>query len=253
MPIIFPPQPGPGPGPSGQFTIGDSAGEVILKLENRTTDLARAYQWFAEGILEITSDGELREEFDQLEVLGPMFILTPGVRELPFSNFVNSPDYNDGTLNMRIWTDPPMNTTSLRLRFISYQEGDNYSNNRGRPTAWYRFADLVGFDMIPDTGYAVQMRYQRQYPFSDPIESTPWILPLDWFDVAVLIAVQRGFIELNEYEKSEAVYKLLHGDPKDPTRIGLINRRKKRFQREAWRQETGLRPWVGTYSRGATK
>lgn len=251
MPVIFPP-PGSQPG-CFPYTIADAGQDVILKLENRTTDLTRAYCWFAEAIFELTSDGELREEFDQLEILGPQFNLIPGTREYPFSYFLQTLDYNDGTLNMRIWTNPPINNTVIKLRWISYQEADNYYNNPGRPTAWYRFADLVGFDMVPDQAYTVQIRYQKQYPFMSPVEQTPWLLPNDWYDVAVLIAVQRGFIELNEYEKSQAVYQLLHGDPKKPGDVGLINRRKKRFQREAWRSEMGLRPWVGHYSRGSVK
>lgn len=246
MPIIFP-SPGASTG-CFPYTIADAGQDVILKLENRTTDLSRAYCWFAEAILELTSSSELREEFDQLEVLGPTFQLIPGTREYPFSYLVDTMDYNDGTLDLRIWTDFPTNNVVLRLRFASYQEIDNYYNNPGQPTAWYRFSDIVGFDMIPNNPYTVQMRYQRQYPFTAPIEQTPWILPMDWYDVAVLIAVQRGFIELNEYEKSDAVYKILHGDPTKPGKVGLINRRKKRFQREAWRSEASLRPWVGRYS-----
>lgn len=242
MPITF-------PGGGGGFnTIGDLSSEVIIKLENRTTDLQRAYQWIAESLLELTSSAKLREEFDQLESSGPKYLLSPTQREYAFSNFINFPDYNDGTLNMRIWTDPPANTNYLRLNDTTYQLVDTYSNNPGRPTAWYRFNDLVGFDLVPDMAYQVQMRYQRQYPIIYPLQNTQVLLPNDWLDIVVLLAVYRGFIELNEYEKGAETYKILHGDPEKPGDPGLIYKRRKRFQREAWRKEQSLRPWVGRYS-----
>lgn len=242
MPIVF-------PGGGGGFnTIGDLASEVILKLENRTSDLKRAYQWLAESLLELTSDSKLREEFDQFEAKGPPFILSPNQREYAFSNVLNFPDYNDGTLDMIIWTDPPANTNYLRLNYTVYQFADTYSNNPGRPTAWYRFNDLFGFDLVPDMKYQIQVRYQQQYPIAQPLQNTQVLLPNNWLDVVVLIAVYRGFIELNEYEKASATYQILHGDPEKPGDPGLIYKRRKRFQREAWRQETSLRPWVGRYS-----
>lgn len=241
MPIVFP---GGGCVPT---SVGDIASEVIVKLENRTTDLQRAYQWLVESLVELTSSSELRGEFDQLEASGPLFNLVPGQKEYAFSNLVNFFDYNDGSLNMRIWTDPPTNSTPLRMNFTTYQFADMYPNNRGRPSAWYRFNDLIGFDMVPDVPYQVQMRYQRQYPIACPLQNTQLLLPLDWYDVIVLLAVYRGFIELNEYEKASATHTILFGDPKQPAYVGLIEKRKKRYQREAWRQEVTLRPWVGTY------
>lgn len=243
MPVAFP------PGGGCWFnTVGDLSSEVIVKLENRTTDVNRAYQWIVEALIELTSSAELREEFDEMESLGPQFQLTVDQREYAFSNVINTTDYNDGTLDMRIWTNPPTNSTSLRLNFTSYQFVDSYTNNPGRPSAWYRFGDLFGFDLVPDQSYTVQIRYQRQYPLACPLMNTQLLLPNDWLDVVVLCAVQRGFIELNQYEKADATHRLLHGDPKKPGDLGLIYKRKKRFQREAWRQESPLRPWVGRYS-----
>jgi hypothetical protein len=231
-------------------TIADLSGEVILKTENRTSDVSRSYQWLADALTELTSSAELRDEFDNLERLGPPFNLQPTVREYPFSTLLLPSDYNDGTLNIRLWNDPPFNSTSQRLDNISYQEGDNFSNNPGRPSAWYRFADMYGFDLIPDNSYTIQARYQMMHPLASPVQNTVVLLPRDWNDVLVLEASRIGFIELNQYEKSQAIWQELHGDPSDPRRRpGLIYRRKKRFEREAWRKEKGLKPVVGRYNR----
>ena len=231
------------------YTIGALASEVITKLENRTTDLTRAYQWLADAVLELTSSGELRDEFDDLEQLGPPFSLAPRVREYAFSTILNPGDYNDGTLDIRLWNNPPQNTVFQRLRRTDYQFTDNYSNNPGRPSAWYRFADNYGFDMIPDLPYQIQARYLIQHPIAAPPQNTVVQMPRPWIDVLILSAVQKGFVELNEYEKANATSQILHGDPRDPTKPGLIYKRKKRYQIEAWREVQPLRPYVGRYSR----
>lgn len=242
MPIVFP------GGPCRPTSVADLAPEVIIKLENRTTDLQRTYQWLCEALIELTSSAELRGEFDQFESTGPPFTLTPGQREYAFSNLINFPDYNDGTLDLWIWTDPPGNSNRLRLNFTVYQFVDSFPNNPGRPCGWYRFNDLIGFDLVPDQSYRVQMRYQQQYPIVCPLQNTQLLLPADWHDIVVLLAVYRGFIELNEYEKANSTHQILFGDPKQPGFVGLIDKRKKRYQREAWRSEAILRPWVGRYS-----
>ena len=228
-------------------TILDLSSEVILKVENRTTAKTRTYQWLKEAILEIASSTELRGEFDDFESSGVPFNLTIGTREYPFSNLLQVDDYNDGTLDIRLWRDPPANTIFFRLNTMSYQEADNYYNN-GMPSAWYRFGDMFGFDLIPDMPYQVQARYQKQHPFATPIEDTTVLLPTDWLDLVVLSAAEKGFIEINEYEKANAIHTLLYGDPMDQTKPGLIKTRKKRFEREAWRKELPLRIVVPRYS-----
>jgi hypothetical protein len=89
------------------------------------------------------------------------------------------------------------------------------------------------------------------HPLAVPVQNTVVLIPRDWFDVLILEASRIGFIELNQYEKSQAIYRELHGDMTDPRKPtpGLIYRRKKRYQREAWRKEKGLRPVVGRYNR----
>jgi hypothetical protein len=229
-------------------TIASLSPEVIIKTENRTTDVTRSYQWLADAVTELTSSSELRDEFDQLEQLGVQYNLQAKVREYPFSTLLLPNDYNDGTLDIRLWIDYPTNQKYIRLDSISYQEADNYSNNPGRPAAWYRFADVYGFDLIPDNPYQIQARYLIMHPLATPIQNTAILTPRDWNDVLILMASRIGFIELNQYEKSQAIYRELHGDPRDPSKPGLIYKRKKRYQREAWRKEKALRVHVGRYT-----
>src|SRR6267378_2505390 len=97
-----------------QFYISDLVNEVLLRTENRTSaaDSARAAVWLRDALIELTMDPELRNEFDEIEVLGPLFNLTGGpqgvsVQEYSFSSLLYPGDYNVSSLNIRLWTDPP--------------------------------------------------------------------------------------------------------------------------------------------------
>lgn len=48
------------------FTIDDLDDEVIARVENRTSDIGRARIWLRDAILEISSNPDFRNEFDQL-------------------------------------------------------------------------------------------------------------------------------------------------------------------------------------------
>lgn len=233
--------------PSGLyiFLISDLDNEVILRLENRTTDLSRADIWLRDALLEITSDPNFRDEFDQLEEYGQFYNLTTYVQEYLDTSIVPSTDYEVAILDLLIWQDPPTNSVRRKLGHSHYQKADDFQPTFALPTEWYRFGDLIGFTPVPDKAYQVQARLLRQHPINDTALATTQILiPRDWNEILIWAAVYRGFMELLEYEKAGAVYKILHGDPEHPERPGLLQGRKKRREMEAWRTEEALRPVV---------
>ena len=227
-----------------QFYFSDLDNEVILKTENRTTDLSRADVWLRDALLEITSDPDLRDEFDQLEEYGPKFNLTPQVQEYAeVMNLIPTGDVNVATLDILIWQDPPTNTLRRKLEPSHYQKADNFQPSNSLPTEWYRFSSTIGFTPIPDLAYQIQCRILRQHPINDNLLSqTAILIPRDWNEILVYAAVERGFIELLEYEKAASIHKLLHGDPKYPAKIGILQGRKKRRAMEAHRTSDALRP-----------
>jgi hypothetical protein len=241
------------------FAISDLENEVILRVENRTTDTARADIWIRDALLELTGDPDLRAEFDELEELGPKFNLTGGsvstaVQEYPFSNFVPTGDYNINTLDMILWTDYPTNTARIRLENTSYQEADMITPFPGQPAKWYRFADTAGFVPVPDKNYQVQARIYKMHPITDAnLRTTPILIGRNWNEILVLSATEKGFLELLEYEKASEIHKLLHGDSKYPNRPGMLNGRKKRREKEQWRQQAALRPIVRGYGYGSSR
>ena len=131
-----------------QFTIDDLVPEVILRVENRITDNARAQIWLRDSLLELTGGTKYRDDFDQLEVFGPKANLLIAVKEYPFDMLVppqNIPDpfdpdvipmsgYNWGTLDILIWLDFPSNRIRRRLNFTHYQDADKFQQALSLPT-----------------------------------------------------------------------------------------------------------------------
>ena len=245
---------------SALFTIQQLESEVIIKCENRTTDTARVDAWLRDSLLELTADVDYRDEFDELEQLGPLFNLTGGsklvpngvaVQEYPFVNIVPPMQYNVNTLDIRLWTDYPYNNTWIRLENTSYQESDMITPYTGQPVKWYRFADTVGFVPVPMKNYQVQARIYIMHPIASPINQTQILIGNNWNEILVLMAVEKGFLELLEYEKATSIHQLLHGDPKYPMKPGMIQGRKKRRAKENWRMQKPLRPIIRGYSYGS--
>lgn len=233
--------------------IFDLGAEVILKVENRTSDLNRAYVWIQEAIKEIAHNTDFRNDFDQLEVLGPTFDLSINVSEYDESNIIPPGELLLSTLNISVWIDPPTNATRRKLRPGHFQESDKFvTSTPSQPTFWYRFGSNIGFFPVPDKTYQIQARVLKEHPFNDAdVKSTNILLPKDWNEIICWSAAMRGFMELLEYEKAEKIKILLHGDPKYPERPGLMYGRKKRHEREDWRQQKTLRPVVRRYGWGA--
>jgi hypothetical protein len=233
------------------FLISDLVGEVILRVENRITDNARAAVWLRDALLEISGNADYRDDFDQLEVLGPTTNLTAGIQEYPFSALVPAQalplqsGYNMSTLDVFLWTDYPTNKLRRKLNPTNYQDADKFQQAQSIPTEWYRFADTIGFNAMPNQPYQVQARIMQEHPINDDnLPTTQILLPREWNEVLVYAATMRAYTELLEYEKAQQIRVFLQGDPKYPGKSGLVEAIKKRRKREAWRQEQPLRPVI---------
>ena len=242
------------PTATSTFTIGDAATEMIPKVENRVSDLTLAYSWVRDALLEIAGNSDYKDEFDDLEIWGQSFNLTVGQQEYNFDLFLPlEADYNLSTLDVLIWTDYPTNNLRKQLTPTHYQDSDKFRQAQSIPAEWYRFSNLIGFNPLPNQPFLVQARILRRHPIIDTdLPSTPILLPREWWEVIEWAAAIRGFMYLLEYEKAGAIRTLLYGDPKYPTKPGLIEGIKKRRKRENWRQTIGLRPTLRGYGWGSS-
>lgn len=238
--------------PSGllQFTILDLESEVIIKTENRTRDTARADVWLRDSLIEISSNPDWRSEFVELEIPAVPVNLTANVQEYAETFILPNIDLA-AALDIMLWTDPPTNGNRIRLDNRDYQYADRVSQFPGQPTYWYRFGGSIGFVAVPDRAYQVLARAYINHPINDNVlNQTAILLPRDWNEILIYAAVERGFIELLEYEKAAKVHNLLYGDPKEPGRPGLVNGRKKKREKERWRSSSSLNVKVRPYGRG---
>jgi hypothetical protein len=253
MPILSPTASGP--------TIADYAAIVCTKLENRTSDLDKAIEWVANSLVEITGDSDLRDDFDELEAWGDKFSLIPGQQEYPFSLMLNPQlTYNQATLSVMLWIDPPTNYTRVKLHPGHYQDADRMTTSSlslgswSQPSDWYRFADQIGFNPIPNLGYTVQARCLQLFPINEGspsvVGTTPILLTRQWKEVIIQSALMRGFMDLQEFDKAAAIHTMLYGDPKHPQDKGMIARVPTRRKKELYRESIGLRPIVRSYGFG---
>lgn len=239
------------------FTIANLVGEVILKVENRVSDQARAAVWLRDSLIEISSNPSFRDDFDQLQVFGNKFVLTPGTQEYPEGPLIpapvlpNSSGVNLASLDFLIWLDPPNNTIRKKLENTDFQETDRFQPLNSLPTQWYRFNANIGFNPVPDLSYQVQPRILQLHPINDDnLPTTQILLPREWNHILVLAGAEHGYIEYGEYEKAGNIHTLLYGDPDRPKAPGLIYQTKRRKQRERWRGTQQLRPVYKTIGWG---
>lgn len=243
MPVLL-------PGGALQFLISDLESEVILKTENRTRDTARADIWLRDSLIEISSNPDWRSEFVELELPSVPVNLTSGTQEYLETLIFPSIDLA-ASLDIMLWTDPPKNSNRIQLENRHYQYADRVTQFPGQPSYWYRFSNSIGFVAVPDRAYQVLGRAYQNHPINDNnLAQTKILLPRDWNEILVYAAVERGFIELLEYEKASKVHILLYGDPMEPGKPGLINGRKKKRERESWRGSHRFNVKVRPYGKG---
>ena len=243
-------------GPGSGITIADWAPEVCKKLEGKTTQITRAYEWMANALVELSGNPDLRDDFDELEVWGdPLTLSAPiggvGTQEYPFSSFLN-PDleYNQSTLDVLMYLDPPSNTKRIKLHPSHYQDADRMTTGGfSQPSDWYRFGDNIGFNPTPDKAYTVLARCLKLYPINEQsLGETKILLTRQWKSVIVHAALIYGYIENQEFDKANAIKVMLYGDPKHPNDRGMIGAVHTRRMKESHRESVGLRPIIRTYT-----
>jgi hypothetical protein len=231
--------------------FSDLDDEVILRLENRTSDLARASVWLKDSLLEISGNPDYRDDFTELESLSDPYNLTIGTQEYNESNFTPPGDVLLATLDLLIWVDPPGNTKRKKLEVSHYQFTDRITPVNGLPVEWYRFGGKIGFHPVPDKAYQTQTRALIRHPIQEnDLPSTEVLLPREWNEILIWASVMRGFMELNEFEKAAAIKTMIYGDPEDPKKPGLIYSVKRKRQKEVWRQTQPLQVKIRPYMYG---
>ena len=124
----------------------------------------------------------------------------------------------------------------------------------GVPSIWAPWAQQMILRQVPNDNYPLIIRYWQLVTL-DPsaptavINATPIKLPDDWLEIVDYGAQMRGYIDLQEADRANAIHVLLYGDPgnrkKNP---GLIKQRLTRIQPEYEDANYGMRPRLTRYT-----
>jgi len=208
--------------------------------------------WIYEAILDLTPS----YPFEELIARGPYVNFVVGQAEYLLSFFLPP---NSRFTQVRSFfrffgtTNPPTtnatNVVGNQLKARTTMVVEPMSTIPGLPQYWCQNGNkiLVGFQ--PDQTYTVFMRYQRPHPFDlKNLPAAQIFMPEDWREVIVYSAAIRACDFLGMNDVGFGYYKLLHGDPKQPTSVGLLQARESQLRRNLSNNERQMQPIVRRYT-----
>lgn len=242
------------------MTIQDLIPDVQDKLRGRSdlseyggTPGSDIPSWLFRSILDLTPS----YPFEELVMKGPYVNFTVGTAEYLVTFFL--PPQDQRFTQVRSFfryfqTDnPPLtqnpNVTGSQLKFRMTSVVESMATIPGIPQYWCQNGNKILFGFQPDNSYTVFMRYQRPHPFDiDNLPASQIFMPDDWREILAYAAAIKAcdFLGLNELGLT--YYKLLHGDPKNPASIGLLQARVSQMTRNASNNERQMQPVVRRYT-----
>ncbi len=221
------------------LTIGDLVPKVKLKLGGRTDINARITEWLMDAYREIA----MAYDFETLET-STSDICSPGSDTYlypPQARALKSVVLMNGS------TPVPIRKKNIQV-VRRYQTG-----NPGLPALWAPFGNSYILRPAPNKGYPILLDFWRKPDFGDETEATVNAvlveLPDDWIEILKLSATERGHAGLIEFDKSQAIHQVLHGDP-DPNKgnPGLLKQHGSRNNAENQISDYGFRPRIRRYT-----
>lgn len=222
-------------------TISDFVPKVRSRMGGRTDIDARITDWLAQAYQELA-------EYD-LETLetSDTFATVDGTDSYAYPTDARAIKslvlLNDTT---------PVPLTKKNINIVRrYQTA-----NEAVPAIWAPYGANILLRPVPNDTYTVNRDYwlKPQIDIEDS-ESTKnavdVLLPLDWNEILIASAVEKGHLELVERDKAMEVHQLIHGDP-HPTKgfPGMLKERLNRNAMENASSEYGMRPRIRRYTSG---
>ncbi len=219
-------------------TIGDRVSNVISLLGGRSDISSSVSQWLASGYrdLAMSIPFETLEKTDQpLTVSGIDAYDYPADARAIKSITIGLPATNPTSF-------PPLRKRNMAIL-------DRYTNVPGVPSIWAPFNSQFFLRAVPDNAYTLTIRYWQTVTLDpDDINDTELLVPSDWEEIIDYEAQMRGYMDLQEFDKAQAIRTLLYGNPRKPGMPGLIKQRLTRIQAEAENANYGLRPRKQRYT-----
>lgn len=194
--------------------------------ESQANPEMRPSAWLRDALREITANlpfEELRQPNPPNVLIGPGLGVGGSGYKYPVSSFVNPGD--DVTLmeDPVIFLDPPTNSVPHPMDYLTPKAIAPYFVLNGIPYNYTRFGNQFWFGVQPSQNFTVFIPYQIRHQFIDAdLTKSSVGVPPDWFDIIAYAAAERGCVPLRWNEQAVFLHNLLHGDPKHPEKLGLI-------------------------------
>jgi hypothetical protein len=209
--------------------------------------------WIYQAILDITPS----YPFEELIIRGPYVNFVVGLAEYPVGFFLpnDQPPFTQVRSFFRFFntTNPPLtgatNVVGNALKARNTFTVEPMSTIPGLPQYWCQNGAMLLFGFQPDQAYTVFMRYQRPHPFNlRDLPSSVVYMPEDWREIVAYAAAIKACDYLGMNDVGFGYYKLLHGDPKEPASVGLIQARQSQMRRNLSNNERQMQPIVRRYT-----
>src|SRR6266850_2370105 len=165
--------------------------EVGARLGNRTDISSRVERWINHAFFELLLNP--RFSFFELDSLAM------------FATVVGQASYALPAIAANLWIilDIRDSTNFRHLERSHYQVIDRITPSSGQPTRYYRFAQTVNFDPVPDGVFQIQLRF-RVRPGDQGTGSNFASLGTEWEEPLILLSTIKGFEALDQPEKAGA-------------------------------------------------
>jgi hypothetical protein len=221
-------------------TFADLMPKVRNNLGGRTDITTRIYGWLEDAYKEIAMGFDLETleaTEDNLTVAGidsyPYPATARAIKALTIFNLSNQ----------------PVQLFKKNIQVVrKYQAGVN-----GLPSLWAPFGNNYILRVIPDNAYTLTVDYwELPVIDTDDVALTEVKLPLDWMEILVYGATERGHQSLQESDKAAATHQIVFGDPRNTDATpGLLKARINRNAAESSVSDFGFRPRIRRYTSSA--
>lgn len=170
--------------------------EVVARLGNRTDINSRVERWINHAFFELLLNP--RFSFFELDTL------------TTFSTVAAQASYDLTVIAPTLWIILSLrdNTNERHLARSHHQVIDRMTTTPGQPARYYRFAQTVVFDPVPDNVFQMQLRY-RIRPGDQASGSNFAGLGTEWEEPLVVLSTVKGFEALDQRDKATQQRQLL--------------------------------------------
>lgn len=172
------------------MTVDQMQAELIYRVGNRTDIQARSMTWLNDAYFEL--------------LLSPRFTYFELDKSFPFTTVAQQRVYDIVSMIPDLWIILDLRNETLQQKIdrFHWSEFDRKWRVFAIPVRYARFGPTIEFDPTPDKAYDITLRYRLRPPQLTTGGLT--LLPREWDEVIITMAVQKGWEALEQWDKATA-------------------------------------------------